>query len=118
MALVIGLSRGVARAAQPETPTLDSINAKMLADWQASDFAELSLDGSSLSELAEFIAAVAANQEEGNFENYAPFNNSMVKVFVDTEKSFPICWVFNGILYGRSEDGLSTVSINDVIATF
>ena len=118
MALVIGLSRGVARAAQPETPTLDTINAKMLADWGTSAYAGLSLDGSSLSELSAFIADVATKQGQNNFENYAPFKGSMVKVYVDTTKTYQICWSFNGFLYGRSADGLSSVSINDVIATF
>lgn len=119
MAIIISAGRGVTRVqTTTPTPTLATINAKMLTDWQASAYAGLSLNASSLTQLAAFISAVAAQQALGNFENYAPFNNTMVKVHVDTSKTHQICWSFNGFIYGRSADGVSCVSINDVIATF
>lgn len=117
MAIIISAGRGVTRVQTP-TPSLATINAKMLSDWGASEYAGLSLDSSTLSQLASFISATSAKQALGNFENYAPFNNTMVKVYVDTSKTHQICWSFNGSIYGLSSDGIASASINDVIATF
>lgn len=119
MAIIISAGRGVTRVqTTTPTPSLATINAKMLSEWEASSYAGLSLDGSSLSQLSAFISETATKQTAGNCENYAPFRGSMVKVYVDTAKTHQIVWSFNGFLYGLSESGLSSVSINDVIATF
>lgn len=119
MAIIISAGRGVARVqTTTATPTLPTINAKMYSDWQAGAYAGLSLD-SSMTDLADYLEEVLAQQNLGVYQNYAPYKNDMVRITVFESGTYRITWEFNGFLYGKRADGvIDHVSVTDVIATF
>ena len=107
MALTIFTGRGLMRAAyDPETvPSLEQVLSKLKSDF-VTMYGDLDLSEDSLSDFATFVAAAAEAAAEGNFETYAPFKGSMVRVFVDQQSSNVITWGWGAELYGLTADGL------------
>lgn len=107
MALTIFTGRGLMRAAyDPETvPSLEQVLSKLKSDF-VTMYGDLDLSEDSLSDFATFVAAAAEAAAEGNFETYAPFKGSMVRVFVDQQSSNVITWGWGAELYALTADGL------------
>ena len=107
MALTLSIGRGLMRAAyDPETvPSLEQVLSKLKSDF-VTMYGDLDLSEDSLSDFATFVAAAAEAAAEGNFETYAPFNGSMVRVFVDQQSSNVITWGWGAELYALTADGL------------
>ena len=107
MALTIFTGRGLMRAAyDPETvPSLEQVLSKLKSDF-VTMYGDLDLSEDSLSDFATFVAAAAEAAAEGNFETYAPFKGSMVRVFVDQQSSNVITWGWGAELYALTAGGL------------
>ena len=107
MALTIFTGRDLMRAAyDPETvPSLEQVLSKLKSDF-VTMYGDLDLSEDSLSDFATFVAAAAEAAAEGNFETYAPFKGSMVRVFVDQQSSNVITWGWGAELYALTAGGL------------
>lgn len=118
MALAIALGRGVMKAAyDPSTlPSLSELNAKQKQDFQTL-YGQIDLSSATLAQFNAFKAAALAAQTQGNFENFAPFNGSMVRVYAASSGDYPLTWAFGGKLYALTSDGLKSMGIEDTIAT-
>jgi len=117
MALAIALGRGVMKAAyDPSTlPSFSELNAAMLADFKA-QFGNIDLATSQLSAFSTFKASALEHQGAGNYENFAPFNGSLVRVFAASEGNYPLTWTFAGKLYALTSNGLKSIGIADLDA--
>lgn len=118
MALQISLGRGLVRSAyDPATlPSLSELNAKQKQDFQTS-FGQIDLSSATLAQFNAFKTAALAAQAQNNFENFAPFKGSMVRVYAASSGDYPLTWAFGGKLYALTSDGLKSMGIEDTIAT-
>lgn len=107
MALTLSIGRGLMRAAyDPETvPSLEQVLSKLKSDF-VTMYGDLDLSTDSLSDFSTFIAAAVEAADQGDFETYAPFKGSMVRVFVDQQSSNVITWCWGAELYALTADGL------------
>lgn len=107
MALTLSIGRGLMRAAyDPETiPSLAQVLFRLKSDF-ITQFGNLDLAINSLSDFATFVAAATEAAQNNDFEIYAPFNGSMVRVFIDQNSSNVITWGRGAELYALTEDGL------------
>lgn len=107
MALTLSIGRGLIRSAyDPATlPTLAEILSNLKSDF-VTQFGNLDLFTGSLSDFATFVAAAAERGRQGDFETYAPYKGSMVRVYVNQNSSNVITWCYGGELYGLTENGL------------
>lgn len=107
MALTLSIGRGLMRAAyDPETvPSLEQVLSKLKSDF-VTMYGDLDLSTDSLSDFSTFIAAAVEAAGQGDFETYAPYKGSMVRVFVDQQSSNVITWCWGAELYALTADGL------------
>ena len=106
MALTISIGRGLFRSAyEPAPPTLAEILANLKSDF-VTQFGDIDLSSGSLSDFATFEADAAEKGSQGDFETYAPYKGSMVRVYVNQNSSNVITWCYGGELYGLTENGL------------
>lgn len=107
MALTIFTGRGLMRAAyDPESvPTLAQVLSKLKSDF-VTMYGKLDLAVNSLSDFSTFVAAAVEAAAQNDFEIYAPYKGSMVRVFVDQQSSNVITWCWGAELYALTADGL------------
>ncbi len=107
MALTLSIGRGLMRAAyDPATiPSLSQVLSRLKSDF-VTQFGNLDLSTNSLADFATFVAAASEAAGDNDFEIYAPYKGSMVRVFVNENSSNVITWCWGAELYALTADGL------------